>query len=243
MPPKRQHHRSNSASESSSSDSEAEEVADGPIQLVHQEIDRPLAGHLRRHRIKQEENSTPCRNFHQFLNASQPILTGILVEMLQQLRSFKYQMRLKLDFHKAAHPETTAEAYFAHCQSLLLTPDDIDRSIENNFAEMASNVEAFERRGSGWVIRSVGYLDVHFARYQPLKGSSWIQLPTCLAKSKAIINPQNHNDDKCFLYSVLAAIHPEVQHPARIQSWRYLMDSVQTDCLQFPVSLSQIPKV
>ena len=45
-----------------------------------------------------------------------------------------------------------------------------------------------------------------------------------------------------FIYCILAAKHPEVENPERLNSWRYRMNSVQTDCLQYPVTLAQIPK-
>ena len=112
-------------------------------------------------------------------------------------------------FTKLLHPEITAEAYFAHRQALLLTPDDINRSLGECIAEIIANVEAFVQRGSGWVVQAVGYMDLHIASYQPLKASSWIALPTCLSKSKAIFKPQKFNDDKCFIYCILAAKHPE----------------------------------
>ena len=147
------------------------------------------------------------------------MLHDLLDDMLRELRSFKYQLRLRINFHKAAHPETTADAYFAHRQALLLAAGNVEQSLGESFGEMITNVETFEQRGSGWVVTSIGFLDIHIARYQPLRASSYIPLPPCLAKSKAIINPQNYDDDLCFLYSVLAALHPTIKHLERIANW------------------------
>ena len=233
----RKRHVTDNASESSSSDSEVE---DNPILHNQQELDRPLAGHLRRHRIEPVENSAQCRNIHQFLTASRPILHRLLDDLQNQLRSFKYQLRLKVAFHKAAHPESTAEAYFAHRQSLVLAPGTINESLSESIDEMVTNVETFEQRGSGWVVTSVGFLDIHIARYQPLRASSHIPLPPCLARSKAIINPKNFNDDQCFLYCVLAALHPNTENPERISNWSGKMNLLNTEGLTFPVSIAQL---
>ena len=44
------------------------------------------------------------------------------------------------------------------------------------------------------------------AKYVPLKGSQYIDLPPKVKNSKAVINIQN-DDDKCFLWSVLAYLY------------------------------------
>ena len=44
------------------------------------------------------------------------------------------------------------------------------------------------------------------AKYVPLKGSQYIDLPPKIKNSKAVINIQN-DDDKCFLWSVLAHLY------------------------------------
>ena len=50
-------------------------------------------------------------------------------------------------------------------------------------------------------------LDLGVAVYAPLQGSSYVKLPKGLEDKKAILNVQNE-DEKCFLWSVLAALHP-----------------------------------
>ena len=47
------------------------------------------------------------------------------------------------------------------------------------------------------------YLKLMMAKYVPLKGSQYIDLPPKVKNSKAVINIQN-DDDKHFLWSLLA---------------------------------------
>jgi hypothetical protein len=47
-------------------------------------------------------------------------------------------------------------------------------------------------------------LTTHMARYRPLRGSSYIPLPIRLRSKRAIINVKN-KDNKCLMWSVLAA--------------------------------------
>ena len=59
---------------------------------------------------------------------------------------------------------------------------------------------------SGWVLNEIISMRVNINKYNPLRASSYIQLPEVLANKKAIINVRNEKDNKCFLWSVLAAL-------------------------------------
>ena len=47
-------------------------------------------------------------------------------------------------------------------------------------------------------------LEVHLAKYKPLKGSSYIELPDALKAKGAVINVKN-TDEQCFKWAVLKA--------------------------------------
>ena len=49
-----------------------------------------------------------------------------------------------------------------------------------------------------------GYSKKNKSELKPLKGSSYIPLPSCLASKKAIINMQNE-DEECFKWSITRA--------------------------------------
>ena len=59
------------------------------------------------------------------------------------------------------------------------------------------NMATFQSMVSGWRLYSITKLELHTARYDPLRGETWIPLPKELDNKKAIINMKN-NDDKCF---------------------------------------------
>jgi hypothetical protein len=80
-------------------------------------------------------------------------------------------------------------------------------------------------------------------QYSPLRGSSYVPLPKVLANKKAIINIKN-NDDKYFLWSVLAALHPADDHVDRVSKYTQYeneFDYAFKD-IEFPVKLSDISK-
>ena len=69
--------------------------------------------------------------------------------------------------------------------------------------------------GSGWRLHSIIKLELHTVRYNPLRGETYFKLPKELGNKDAIINPKNE-DNKCFLWCVLRALHPCEKNPQRI---------------------------
>ena len=76
--------------------------------------------------------------------------------------------------------------------------------------EILNKSATYQKNGSGWYFKEVLSLEIHTVDYKPMKGSSYIPLPDCIMKKKAIVNIQNR-DQKCF-FSVLRYLH-ECQNP------------------------------
>ena len=79
--------------------------------------------------------------------------------------------------------------------------------------------------------------------YKPLKGESYIPLPTELANKAAIINIKN-NDNKCFLWCVLRALYPTDCNSERIdKELKKKEESLNMKAIEYPVSLKDIDRV
>ena len=65
----------------------------------------------------------------------------------------------------------------------------------------------FQRQVSNWRFRSVLSLNLHIVKCKPLRGSTYIWLPSFLAAKKAI-NNLKHEDDECFKWIVTRALNP-----------------------------------
>ena len=78
--------------------------------------------------------------------------------------------------------------------------------------EMLTVLATFASSGSGWIfirkwLEKVIKLDVKFARYRPVNGSSYLTLPVKIANGRGLLNKRNHNDKNCFKYCYIAANH------------------------------------
>ena len=96
--------------------------------------------------------------------------------------------------------------------------------------------------GTGWHFHSVINLEIHTVEWDPLKGSSYIDLPKKLKDKKAITNIKN-NDDKCFLWCVLRALNPVKMNKEIIDgTLKSKIDTLNMKDIKYPVSLSDIKK-
>ena len=111
-----------------------------------------------------------------------------------------------------------------------------DRSIQT----IEERIQNFNQRGSNWRFQRVLSLDVHFTDFQPLRGSTFLPLPSKISTKKAVINMKN-NDDQCFKWSVVRALNPVDIHPERItKELKDQSERLDWSGLKFPVKLDQI---
>lgn len=129
--------------------------------------------------------------------------------------------------------------------------EDCKKQIINKFFQK-------ELVGSGWTFDHTKCLQVRISDYKPLKnnntksstestdikelsGSSYIDLPEKWKNKKACINVQN-NDNKCFMWSILSALHPVKEHTYRVSKYKDYVNELNFTGIEFPVKLKDIAK-
>ena len=75
------------------------------------------------------------------------------------------------------------------------------------------------------------HIDLGIVSYIPLQGASYLPLPKRIRDKKAVLNIQN-KDQKCFLWSILAAKHPVHwrEHANRINHYACYEQETQHGC-------------
>ena len=84
-------------------------------------------------------------------------------------------------------------------------------------------MEEFQEKGSGWSLPQILSLTININKYEPMKGSSYIELPKEILMKKACVNVQN-KDDQCFKWSILAALHPQEKNAERVSKYTKFND-------------------
>ena len=120
-------------------------------------------------------------------------------------------------------------------------PHEIFKEMMDEIEEEVQKVEHAE--GSGWVFVEVENLTLHTDIWDPIKASSYIDLPKELKNKKAIINMKNKDNDKCFLWCVLRALNPKDDHPERIdEDLKSKEHTLNMEDITYPVDLKDIKR-
>ena len=84
---------------------------------------------------------------------------------------------------------------------------------------------------------------VNVAKYQPLRGGTYLPLPANLAKKKAIINVKNR-DNQCLKWALRAALFPpkDGNHAERPSKYS-VNDGINYEGIDFPTPVKQIDKL
>ena len=114
---------------------------------------------------------------------------------------------------------------------------------ENATAKILTELEEFEEKASGWALKAITNLSININQFIPKSqlGGSYIPLPPQIQNKKACINVQNH-DNSCFVWSILAALHPVAVHAERVSAYKSYFNELNLNGLEFPLGLEKIPK-
>ena len=121
---------------------------------------------------------------------------------------------------------------------------DIYELYREMIDEIEEKVQEMEHtEGSGWEFVEIINLTLHVDKWDPLKASSYIDLPKELKNKNAIINMKNE-DNKCFLWCVLRALNPSKdKHPSRIdKDLKSKEHTLNMEGITYPVDLKDIKR-
>ncbi|MCU7801539.1 MAG: hypothetical protein KZQ70_15750, partial [gamma proteobacterium symbiont of Lucinoma myriamae] len=194
-------------------------------------VDKTKCGYLRAHEISARRYKDPQK----LLTDKKSSLTKKIVNDMLELKGLKFQLALTVRFSKDKK-ETTGTFY--SFQQGITNSNGISDSYNQASSHIENGIEKFTNNGSGWVIDRCETLYLNIAKYEPLKGSSYIPLPKELASKKAIINIKN-TDNRCLVHAINSALNPATHHSDRLSS--YPVPNFKFEGIDFPTPISQIP--
>ena len=134
-------------------------------------------------------------------------------------------------------------AFHSVGQKIITEETDIFEIYGEMVDEIEEEIQKVEQaEGSGWVFLEVENLTLYTDIWDPIKASSYIDLPKELKNKNAIINMKNE-DNKCFLWCVLRALNPKDTHPERIdKDLKSKEDTLNMEGIAYPVDLKDIKR-
>ena len=168
---------------------------------------------------------------------------NLLIKILQENKNTKTKIIFicqmqKTDLKTGEIIEVDAEFHSEIEKNLAET--DEKKLLDKMIARIGEVLANFQQSGSNWVFQKIIRLEIHFANWQPLGGSTFIPLPAKINNKGAVLNPKNE-DNQCFKWCVVRALNPVDKNPNRIT--KELIEqakSLNWSGLKFPVDLKQI---
>ena len=77
--------------------------------------------------------------------------------------------------------------YFASKPLIITSQQDIEPVIRQAHQRIDSQIDKWTTEGSGWAVIRVMCLYVNIAKYQPLTGSSYVDLPPKLKRKEVML--------------------------------------------------------
>src|SRR5688572_1201899 len=150
-----------------------------------------------------------------FLNAVQAQVIDLLSKNRQTKVNFILTCAMERVDMKTGAVDSKDFPFLSRTE-VILDSTDVSEIYNNAKDKIIESMATFQMRGSNWRLRAVQKLDINTVVYKPLKGSSYIPLPKCLANKKGIINMKNE-DEECFKWCVTRALNPIVRDSERIK--------------------------
>ena len=181
-----------------------------------------------------------------FTRENKAKFTDLIENELKELKIVKVSFGFKVEFSIERNDETQyMEHYFREEEPHVfnrhdkeLIKEEFDRFVERAKGE----IEGWSADGSGWVLERIMLAYVNVARYQPLRGGTYLPIPANLAKKKAIINVKIR-DNECLKWALRAALFPPQDGKNSQRPSKYpVVDGINYEDIDFPTRVKQIDK-
>ena len=212
------------------------------------ELEQAFGGAYRSYRI----DGRPKKDVDTFFNRIGKKPIELIEQELKTRTLARIQTTAWIRFFRDGSPRGPGEAHdeegqervelaFNSLMTSVYRGSEMDQIVDGMIANMKFQIENPALLNSRFVFDEFLYLDVNFHQLNLLRGSSYLPLPDWLARKKAIVNP-NNVDEECFKWSVITVEKVGMKDPQRVSNIRKYKDNYDWSGLEFPVSIKDIGK-
>ena len=221
--------------------SEKSEEAKQKRKIKINEKAKALKGYTKSFEIGIKNNKDPLKQLQSTRNGIKFHIESILKSM----KGLKFVENLKVTFKKNSKNEIiTKTAYFNSKPKTIINKTQITEELQSSKHEILNITAQWISEGSGWTIESVDNHYLNIVQYEPMKGSSYIELPQELKHhKKGLINMKN-NDNECFRWCHIRYLNPQEKDPQRIKKIdKEYINQLDYSGIEFPVTVKQYNKI
>ena len=205
------------------------------------ETNRAMKGYTSSFKINIKNNKDPLLQ----LQNTRLAIGRHIKKALSAMRGLKFIETLKVTFSKHKGDEFIYKtAYFNSKAQTIINDISINEALQLTKQQTLNIIAQWISEGSGWIIQSIDSHHLNIVKYEPMKGSSYIQLPQELRNSaKGLINLKNI-DNECFRWCHIRHLNPQDKYPQRIKkSDKAYIDKLNYTGIEFPVTIKQLNKI
>ena len=168
-------------------------------------------GYARSYKVEKLDSKNPLVQ----LEASKSSIKDLFKDLLDKMKGFKYQITMTFLLYK---PKINGdiECSPVYSNSATKAVINFEYCLDKPFPEILYRIDNWINNGSGLITESINGEYVNVSAYNPLIGSTYIELPSGLKNlKKGLINIKN-NDNKCFLWCHVRHLNLVEKNPRRI---------------------------
>ena len=129
---------------------------------------------------------------------------------------------------------------------VIMEGSDLHEMIDDMYQVILKRYELTSEklRKSDFIFHRITEMTYHCHKVDIVRGSSYIDLPEWVKKKHCCINPKNENDDECFKWAIIAAIHhkeirKDSQRTSKLEPYS---DRYNWTGIKFPTPINQCRK-
>ena len=144
------------------------------------QVEKALKGYTQSFDVESRDKKDPLLQFQKSRRAVEYLFNNLLV----QTKGFKFVETLQVKFFKQSNDKNTLKnGHFNSTTDLIINETDIKLAIQASQQQILNKIAQWISEGSGWTIQSIENHYINIVNYNPLKGSSYIELPQELRNS------------------------------------------------------------
>ena len=205
------------------------------------QVEKALKGYTQSFDVELRDKEDPLLQLQKSRRAVEYLFNNLLV----QTKGFKFVETLQVKFVKHSNDKKILKnGYFNSTTDLIINETDIKLAIQASQQQILNKIAQWVSEGSGWTIQLIENHYINIVNYNPLKGSSYIELPQELRNSaKGLINMKN-KDNECFRWCHIRHSNPQDKDPQRIKKTdKQYIEKLDYSSIEFPVTVKQINKI
>ena len=206
-----------------------------------EQLAKALKGNVESFQISVLNNKDPLLQ----LQKTRKAIEKHIIKILTSKKGLKFIETLRVTFRKPKDNQIEFKTAFFNSKAQEITNNVMmAEALKLSKDHILNIIAKWISEGSGWTIESVDNHFLNIVQYQPMNGSSYIELPFELQHHmKGLINIKN-KDNECFRWCHIRLLNPQDKDPQRIKrSDKEYINKLDYSGIEFPVTVKQYNKI